>query len=174
MHNVLIESRLVREREWVEFTVYPLFSPQSLVAEGIATCAASTVFQASERLAFERDVLFPLAGLDPSTATRYAVVNQAAEKLAYAGTEAARQLSDGRMSEADAVAWLERYALHSGPRARQRVRFIQQYRSYAINYTRGHDLVEGWLTRKSGGDRDRRWAALGELMASPRLAGSLQ
>lgn len=174
VHNVRIEDQLVRQRGWVEFTAYPLYSPQSLVAEGIANCAPGMVFSPSERLAFERDVLFPMAGLDPAMATRYAVVTQAAEKLAHAGTEAARRLLDGHLDDAGATAWLESYALHSRPRAEQRVRFIRQYRSYVINYTRGRELVDAYLTRKSGHDRPRRWAALGELMASPRLAASLQ
>lgn len=174
VHNVRIEEQLVRQRGWVEFTAYPLYSPQSLVAEGIANCAPGMVFSPSERLAFERDVLFPMAGLDPAMATRYAVVTQAAEKLAHAATEAARRLLNGQLDDAGATGWLESYALHSRPRAEQRVRFIRQYRSYVINYTRGRELVDAYLTRKSGHDRPRRWAALGELMASPRLAGSLQ
>ncbi|MEQ1896844.1 MAG: hypothetical protein HOP14_06750 [Acidobacteria bacterium] len=174
VHNVLLEQHLVGERGWMEFTVYPLFSPQSLVAEGIANCAADMAFPAPERLAFERDVLFPLAGLDPSTATRYATVSALVEKLSHAGTEAARRLLDGRLDDEGAVQWLEEYALHSRPRAEQRVRFIRQYRSYVINYTRGRELVEGWLARTSGEDRARRWANLGDLMSSPRLASSLQ
>ncbi len=174
VHNVLIEEQLVRQRGWVEFTVYPLYSPQSLMAEGIANCAAGAVFQTFERLAFERDVLFPLAGLDPSTATRCAMVAIAAQKLTQAGTEAARHLLNGDLDEEGAIYWLEKYALYSRPRAQQRVRFITQYRTYVINYTRGRELVDGYLTRKAGGDRARRWAVLGELMASPRLAGSLQ
>ena len=173
-HNVLIEQHLVRERGWVEFTVYPLFSPQSLVAEGIANCAADVVFSSSERLALEREVLFPLAGLDPATAPRYATVSALVEKLSHAGTEAARRLLDGRLDDEGAVRWLEQYALHSRPRAEQRVRFIRQFRTYVINYTRGRELVDAWMTRRSGEDRAKRWASLGELMSSPRLASSLQ
>ena len=36
VYNSLLEKNLVRDRGWVEFSVYPLFSPQSLVAEGAA------------------------------------------------------------------------------------------------------------------------------------------
>ncbi|NIV17481.1 MAG: hypothetical protein GWN47_03535, partial [Woeseiaceae bacterium] len=32
--NVLLEKNLVTDRGWTEFTLYPLFSPQSLIAEG--------------------------------------------------------------------------------------------------------------------------------------------
>jgi len=49
----------------VEFSIYPLFSPQSLISEGSANFGREVAFSLDERLAFERDVLFPLAGLDP-------------------------------------------------------------------------------------------------------------
>ena len=65
VYNALLEKHLVRDRGWVEFSVYPLFSPQSLIAEGTANYGIEVAFPGDERLAFERDVLFPLAGLDP-------------------------------------------------------------------------------------------------------------
>jgi hypothetical protein len=34
VYNSLLEKNLVRDRGWVEFSVYALFSPQSLVAKG--------------------------------------------------------------------------------------------------------------------------------------------
>jgi hypothetical protein len=36
VYNVLLEQHLGRERGWQEFSVYPLFSPQSLIAEAMA------------------------------------------------------------------------------------------------------------------------------------------
>ena len=50
----------------VEFLVRPLFSPQSLLHEAASSLAASLAFSDAARLAFERDELFPLAGLDPA------------------------------------------------------------------------------------------------------------
>ena len=64
----------MRERGFVEFTVYPLFSPQSLIAEGTANYGVELAFPGDTRWQWERDNLFPLAGLDPATApisTRY-------------------------------------------------------------------------------------------------------
>ena len=77
VYNVLLEKHLVRDRGWMEFSVYPLFSPQSLIAEGTANYGIEVAFPGDERLAFERDVLFPLAGLDPSQAEAYAEVQRA-------------------------------------------------------------------------------------------------
>jgi hypothetical protein len=34
--NALLEEKLTKGKGWVEFSVYPLFSPQSLIAEGSA------------------------------------------------------------------------------------------------------------------------------------------
>src|SRR5207302_7941763 len=70
VYNALLEEHLVRDRGWVEISVYALFSPQSLIAEGTANYGIEVAFpsgeRGDERLAFERDVLFPLAGLDAS------------------------------------------------------------------------------------------------------------
>ena len=59
VYNALLEQKLVRERGWIEFTVYPLFSPQSLIAEGTANYGVELIFSAEERLKFEKDVLVP-------------------------------------------------------------------------------------------------------------------
>ncbi|HET7295408.1 MAG TPA: hypothetical protein VFM88_23525, partial [Vicinamibacteria bacterium] len=130
LYNALLEHRLVRDRGWREFQIYALFSPQSLIAEGTANYGVALAFPAEERLAFERDVLYPLAGLDPMLAAPYSRLRELTEELSYAGNEAARRYLDGEISAADAAAWLERYALFSPERAAQRVRFFDSYRSY--------------------------------------------
>src|SRR5881396_812809 len=68
VYNALLEQHLLKERGWVEFSVYALFSPQSLIAEGSANFGIEMAFPGEERVEFERDVLFPLAGLDPHRA----------------------------------------------------------------------------------------------------------
>ena len=175
VYNVLIEQHLVRDRGWSEWSVYPLFSPQSLIAEGTANFGIAVAFPDAERLGFERDVLFPLAGLDPATAARYQEVQQLAARLSYAGNEAARRYLDGKASAADAVAWLQRYALMSHDRAVQRVRFFDRYRSYVINYNLGEDLVETFVNRQGGtaANPERRWDVFLDLLRVPRLPSEL-
>ena len=46
-------------------------------------------------------------------------------------------ISTAAISAAEAAAYLEKYAMYSPERAKQRVRFIDQYRSYVINYNLG-------------------------------------
>jgi hypothetical protein len=176
VYNALIEQHLVRGRGWIEFSVYPLFSSQSLIAEGTANYGIEVAFPDRERADFEREALFPAAGLDASRVDEYYEVQALVEQLAYAGNEAARGYLDGRIDAAAAVAWLERYALMSRERAAQRVRFFDQYRSYVINYNLGKDMVRAYIEARGGTarDPDRRWAEFAALVSSPRLPSGLR
>jgi hypothetical protein len=176
VYNVLLEAMLVKDRGWVEFSVYPLFSPQSLIAEGSANFGIEVAFPSSERLAFERAVLFPLAGLPPSKAERYYEIHKIVSELAYAGNEAARGYLNGQLDSVKAVQWLTTYAMMPMDRARQRIKFFDQYRSYVINYNLGQDLVKNYIEMKGGtADRpDVRWKEFEKLISSPRLPSGLR
>ena len=176
VYNVLLEKNLVRDRGWIEYTVYPLFSPQSLIAEGTANYGIEVAFSLAERITFEKEVLFPLAGLDAKRVQEYYEVLALVDRLSYAGNEAARRYIDGTIDRAGAAAWLEKYALYNAPRAEQRVKFIDQYRSYVINYNLGKDLIRAYLTRKSGNGASvpKQWAEFAALLSSPRLPSGLQ
>jgi hypothetical protein len=169
VYNVLLEKNLLRDRGWIEFSVYPLFSPQSLIAEGTANYGIEVAFPRAERLEFERRVLFPAAGMNPEAAAQYYDVLALVDKLSYAGNEAARRYLDGRIDAKGAADWLEKFGLYSRPRAEQRVRFTDQYRSYVINYNLGKDMVAAYIESR-GPDR---WAEFARLISSPRLPSSL-
>ena len=176
VYNVLLEKNLVKDRGWIEYTVYPLFSPQSLIAEGTANYGIEMAFALPDRLRFEGDVLFPIAGLDPDRVADYYTVLDLVDRLSYAGNEAARQYVDGKIDRAGAVAWLEKYAMYTKPRAEQRVKFIEQYRSYVINYNLGKDLVRAYVEKRVGREKTpvRRWREFLGLISSPRLPSGLK
>jgi hypothetical protein len=171
-YNVMLEKNLVRDRGWVEFSVYPLFSPQSLIAEGSANYGIDVAFPGAERTKFERAVLYPLAGIDPATAERYARVQELTGRLSYAGNEAARRYLDGKVTREGAIEWLTRYALMSPERAAQRVKFMDTYRSYVINYNLGRDLVAKYVEKKGG--TDDRWKIFADLLSTPRVPSTLK
>ncbi len=174
VYNVLLEKHLVRDRGWKEFTVYPLFSPQSLIAEGTANYGIAVAFPGDERIEYERTVLFPAAGLDPSRVREYYEVQALVDTLAYAGNEAARRYINKEIDATQAADWLERYALMPRARAQQRVRFFDQYRSYVINYNLGKDMVAKYIEGKADKDATRRWQEFGKLLSSPRLPSGLR
>jgi hypothetical protein len=169
VYNALLEKNLLRDRGWIEFSIYPLFSPQSLIAEGTANYGIEVAFPRAERLEFERRVLFPAARLNPDEAAQYYDVLALVDRLSYAGNEAARRYLDGSIDAKAAADWLEKYGLYSRPRADQRVRFIDQYRSYVINYNLGKDMVATYIESR-GPDR---WSEFTRLISSPRLPSSL-
>ena len=173
VYNSLLEKTLVRDRGWVEFSVYALFSAQSLIAEGSANYGIDVAFPAEERVEMEKEHLFPIAGLDPSRAAHYYRVHELVARTGYAGNEAARRYLDGELTADDAAEWLTAYALMAPARARQRVKFFDQYRSYVINYNLGKDLVREYVESRAGGDAEKRWDVFAELLSSPRLPSGL-
>jgi hypothetical protein len=175
VYNALLEQHLVRDRGWAEFSVYPLFSPQSLIAEGTANYGIEVAFPRAERIELERRVIFPAAGIDPGRVEEYEDVLALVERLSYAGNEAARRYIDREIDAESAARWLERYAMYSPPRARQRVKFIEQYRSYVINYNLGKDMVQHYIEGQGGtaSNAKRRWQVFAALLSSPRLPSGL-
>jgi hypothetical protein len=147
-----------------------------LIAEGTANFGKEVAFAKPERIKFERDVLFPAAGLDPKRADEYYAVQEMTQALTYAVNEAARRLINGEIDAASAATWLEKFALMEPKRAQQRVRFIEQYRSYVINYNLGEDLVRSYVQKRGGtGEQpEKRWQIFEELLSTPRLPGDLQ
>ena len=176
VYNALLEKNLVRDRGWIEYTAYPLFSPQSLIAEGTANFGIEVAFPGEARGAFERETLYPLAGLDPRTEPAYTRVQDAIAKLSYAGNEAARRYLNGEIDRAAAAAWLERWAMMPKDRAEQRTRFFDQYRSYVINYNLGRDMVRAYVEKRGGTpDRpDARWREFAALLSTPRRPSGLK
>ncbi|HUQ82399.1 MAG TPA: hypothetical protein VM076_14700 [Gemmatimonadaceae bacterium] len=176
VYNALLERALVRDRGWLEFSVYPLFSPQSLIAEGSANYGIEIAFPGEERVAYERETLFPLAGLPAAAADEYYGIQELVRELSYAGNEAARRYLNGEIDAAAASAWLEKYALMSPAVAEQRLRFFDRYRSYVINYNYGQDLVRHYVEQAAGPNAtpEARWAVFTALLASPRLPSALK
>lgn len=173
-HHVqgIYNERLYRERGWIEFSVAPLYHPASPMNEGAGNFGVELAFPGEERLAFERDVLYPLAGLDPATAARYSAVQQALADLAHARLTIAAMYLDGEADRERTLALMERYQLMSRSRAEQSLRFTEGYRAYVINYVSGEEAVRNFVNR-AGDDPAARWAAFERIMTQPTLPQDL-
>ncbi|GAB3286322.1 DUF885 domain-containing protein [Parahaliea aestuarii] len=172
-YNALLETEFVRQRGWVEFSVYPLFSPQSLIAEGSANYGIELAFPGEEKLRFEQQVLYPLAGLDPQTAERYDNVQDLTAELSYARNEIARQYLNGDIDREQAIELSQTYGPTSRSRAEQSVRFIDTYGAYVINYNWGKALVKDYIERDTQTNQER-WQKFSALLSSPRLPSDLE
>jgi hypothetical protein len=175
VYNMLLEKNLYHDRGLLEISMYPLFSPQSLIAEGTANYGIDVAFPGNEKTIFARNVLLPLAGLDTTGITIYFKANAVKGQLNYARNEAARGIINKTMAEEEALRWLKEYALFNDETAAKSISFIKANRSYVINYNYGQDLVKGYVESRMGTDPspENRWKIFGELMSNEVRIGDL-
>ena len=170
--NALLEERLVKGKGWIEFSVYPLYSPQSLIAEGSANYGIDLAFPGDDALAFETRTLYPLSGLNPADAPAYHALQVAMKDLAGARFTIAQQYLDGQIDEPEALRLIQHYQLVSPERAKQSIAFTRQYRSYVINYGLGMDMVRASVER-AGPTADARWKRMEAILSEPTLPSDL-
>ncbi len=179
-YNVLLEKNLVNDRKWLEYSVYPLFSPQSLIAEGTANYGVEMAFPDALKKSFQRDVLYPLAGINPALLDKYEALLKLTGQLSYAGNEAARDYINGKMTRQQAIDWLINVELYPIEKAPQRISFFDVNRSYVINYNVGKDLVKNYVehnTRSATTESEKtelRWQVFEKLLSTPLLPSNLK
>jgi hypothetical protein len=171
--NALLEQRLTKDKGWIELSVYPLYSPQSLIAEGSANYGIDLAFPGDDQLRFETETLYPLAGLPTAEAGKYLALAKAMKDLAGARFTIARDYLEGRIDKAEAVRLAQKYQLVSKARAEQSIAFTDQYRSYVINYGLGQDMVRAYVEAASS-DPKAKWARMEKLLSEPTLPSDLK
>jgi hypothetical protein len=175
VYNMLLEKNLYRDKGWVEISLYPLYSPQSLIAEGSANYGIEMSFPGMEKNKYCKDVLLPLAGLDTTGIDLYFKVIELKNALNYARNEVARGVLNKTMSEAEQIKWLTDYALMSEESAKKSLRFIEHNRSYVICYNYGQDLVRQYVESRGGtaANPAKRWELFGWILKNPVTATDL-
>jgi hypothetical protein len=172
VYNALLEQHLVRERGWVEYTVAPLFSPQSFLSEGSANYGADLTF--TDRRDYLRKVVLPLAGISGDHLDRYMDVEERVEKLAYAENEAARRYLDGHVNREQARDWLAKFRVMSPERADKFMSNVEAVRSYVITYNLGRDRIAEYIERNGGtAGATKRWELFRELLSRPVVPSEL-
>ena len=165
VYNMLLEKNLYRDQGLVELSVYPLYSPQSLIAEGSANYGIDVVFPGNDKITFAKEVLLPLAGLDTTGITLYFTALATKGKLNYVRNDVGRGLLSGSMTEEESMRWLQDYGLYNEETAVKGISFIRGQRSYVINYNHGMDLVKMYIEQKGGTDPETRWKIFETLLS---------
>ena len=169
-YNSIRDAMLVQGKGLKEYSVQPTFSPQSMLSESIATLAVDVAFPMEKRLAFERDVLFPMAGLNGKDAALYLRVEGLVDRLHTVEPSIAREYLDGRLEFERAGDQLQSVALMAHPEAA--LLYMNEYRSYVTTYTYGRDLVAEQLQQRTGGDKEAQWKVYARWMSEdPKLRG---
>lgn len=175
VYNTLLEKHMLGENNFIEFCIYPLYSPMSLIAEGTANYGIKVVFPGDERIRYEKEVLFPLAGIDSSKADEYYMVQRMMKRLSFAGNEVAREYLNGDIDRQEANELLQKYLIMTPERADMRLKFIDAYRAYTITYNVGEEMVKEYIERNGGVDSDseRRWEIFADLLSKPYVPSDL-
>lgn len=170
--NVLIENNLLNKNGWIEFSIFPLFSPYALIAEGSANYGVDLAFPENQKVQYERDVLFSIAGLDPATAETLEKLNHLTAQLSHATTATAQLYLNGEISREQAIEQRRKYSLVSQEKAEQSVRFIEQYRAYVLNYNLGKDIVSEYISQQSQNEAGK-WQAFEKMLTELSTASDM-
>lgn len=175
VYNLLLEKNLAKGKGWVEYTLLPLFSPQALIAEGSANYGIDMAFPGESRVQYEKEVLFPLAGLDPNDADLYYEILKLSSDLTYARNEITRNYLNGQLTREETKTLVQKYTLVSPERAESFFKFVDNYRSYVINYNLGMDLVAEYMQREVANQDspEQRWQVFSDLLSTPNTASSI-
>jgi hypothetical protein len=159
------EVGLVRQRRWLEETIFLVGTPQCTIAEGLADLGVEVAVGPKPQPTVAEH-LRPLGvRYDADVASEVA---DATEALSWARSNAAIHLHDGGMPVDDVVAYLERWALLPRTRATKAVSFLTDptWRAYSHCYTEGLRLCRSYV----GGDPSRFERLVTEQMLPADLA----
>jgi hypothetical protein len=152
------ESRLYEGEGRAEHAVH-ILAPECVLAEGIAESALRMIFTDRDEVAFLRDELCPLAGLEIEHVEQVVAVERAAAALRGVMGNAALLLHrDGRPPQ-EVERYIKRWGVGAPGQVAQVMRFVQTplWRSYVFNYTVGKKLLAPLL---EGPDRVVNFARL--------------
>jgi hypothetical protein len=147
------EAGLVRQRRWLEETIFLVGTPQCLLAEGLADLAIEIAVSPDphEQAAFTASHLRPLGiAFDAEVAAEVAAAGDGMGKVRG---NAALLLHERGLSVDDAVAYIERWSLLPRNRAAKAVEFLtdETWRAYMTCYVEGLPLCRAYV----GGDPAR-------------------
>jgi len=171
--NLFIERELVGKRGWIEYSVNPLFGPFGPLAEGSGNFGIELAFPGDEKMKFETEVLFPMAGLDTAEAAKFNRMLELESKLSHATNDIARRYLDHELTKEEAVPLIQKYYLQSYEKSEQRLSFMEKYRGYVINYNIGQDIVREYVT-SAGKTPDAQWTAFRDMLTIPLTPGDMQ
>ncbi len=168
VYNSLLEQNLYKNKGWTEISLYPLFSPQSLIAECSANYGIEVAFPGDENVKFVKEHLLPLAELDTTGISTYFQALGIKGELYHVRTEICRRLLDEKLTDAEAMRWLIDYGLFNETDAARHLSFIKKYQSYVITYTYGMDLVKNYIESHGGTQNNiaKRWSLFHWLLSN--------
>jgi hypothetical protein len=159
------EAGLVRDRGFLEESLFLVCTPQSLVSEGIASIALDLLGEAAERACAE--ILADLgAGYDVE---RDRTIRDCVRPLGRVYDNVAELLHERGGTADEALEHGLRWSLRPEPDVRKMIDFVTHptWRAYAVTYSAGERLAGAWV----GGEPARFERLLSEQLTTADLVG---
>lgn len=145
----------------IEKSLTLLRTPEAVLREGAGDYGIGLAMPWSTRLEFERDVLFPLAGLNADNIETYARIHALVAQLDMSTVAAIQEYSDGDLPPTAAAVRLESDSLVASPNAL--LDFVDKYNAYSVGYT----LAERKLQSYIGANSSDAWQTLSSILGNP-------
>jgi hypothetical protein len=146
----------------VEDTVTLLRSTEAIVLEGAANYGVHLAFTPEEKLAFERDVLAPIAGISLPDESQYLAFGKLMDQFVYGIPAIVEEYYDGVISFNEGTFRLEKEAMVASSSAL--LEYIDEFGTYSIGYTYAEEQIRSAV---SGGEA---WALLKGIVIAPAAA----
>lgn len=159
---LLMENRASQPLPLAE-QVTLLRSPQAVLREAAAEYGVGLAMPWSERIVFEREELFPLAGLATDEIETYARIHELVTSLGFATVTTLQEYADKELPRPAAALRLERDALVASPNAL--LDYIDQFGAYSVGYTLGEQALDRYIAERAG--QSSAWQVLQSVMSQP-------
>lgn len=166
----MMDEELVKKRGWPEITVGLADSPQFPVSDAISEYGTWLVFPVDERIAFQRDVLYPLAGLTMRNEAAWRALIQARSSVLGATSTIARDYLDKKIDADTAKKLLVRYRLQNRRSADQLVKMLDAYGPIVVPSDAGWYAIDRLMRGKTVAEQ---WSILQRIESEPMLLGDL-
>jgi hypothetical protein len=165
-HFVNLDDALSRGRGWREFDVEIEDGPQFAVAESVAEYGVGLTFPVEERIAFQRDVLYPLAGLKMQNVDAWRAYISARPDVLGATATVARDYLSGAIDQQTARRLFVRYRLQTPTAAGQMLKMLDMFGSLVIASDFGWYTMDRAMRGKSV---DEQWRLFRQIEREPML-----
>ncbi len=145
------ERCLLEEKSYFEESCLLLFTPSTIVTEGIAETALEIISPDMEIYTWMAEELVPALNLTESTAEEFYNKHKVGQKLRYCTANAAIMYHSGTISEEEAIDYIQTYNLVNEKLAKQSFRMATDplYKTYIFTYTEGYKLIDQACQGKS-------------------------
>jgi hypothetical protein len=171
VHFATQSAELFHKRGWPEFSISQNYGPTIPGAEAIAEYGVGLTFPIEDRIRFERDVLYPLAGLKMANPDAWRAFWTARFDMLGASASVAAAYLDGKLNKEQATQAFIKYRMMTPDGASKILPMIDQDGSYVI----ASDV--GWMTidrRLRGRSLSDRWQAFQRVLQEPMTVADLQ